>query len=97
MRHHRGAQNADAHVKHLLVLEDFGAGNESQKDLGQIWLGKKELERKTGSDRQDQCDDKSFDITKSFVLEIEDGKHIQRCNDAAPDQWNPKEKLQRNR
>ena len=42
----------------------------------------------------DERDDQRLDVTKAFVLQIEHEQHIERGDDAAPNQRNPEEKLQ---
>src|SRR5262245_22947762 len=97
MRHDCRSQNPDAHIEHILVLENFQGGNESQEHARQTWLGEKQLRNKTYSNRGNQRDHQGLDVAKALVLEIEDGKHIQTGDDASPDQRDSEKQLQPDR
>src|ERR1700738_651364 len=80
VRHHRSAKNSDGDVKHLAVGDDFGFWQKTGEDPAEIRFEKNDLEQKTAADGQDQNNDKRFDVTKAFVLQIKHGQHVERSN-----------------
>ena len=94
VRHDGGAQDADAHVEHLLVPQDLAGRHHPQQHRRQTRLGKQQLEGKTGGNGNDQGDDQRFDIPESLGLKIEHRQHIQRGDDAPPDHRDAQQQLQ---
>src|SRR4029077_11796481 len=87
VRHHRGPENSYRDVKHLAVGDDFGLWQKTGEDAAEIRFGKNDLEQKTAADGQDQNNDKRFDVTKAFVLQIKYGQHIERSDANPGDEW----------
>ena len=94
MWHHRCSNDANADVEHVLILNNFRAGNETQHHSGEIWLGKEKFRCKTTADGRDQGDYQSLDATEPLALQIQHGEHICGRDGATPNQRYAKEQLQ---
>src|SRR6266404_6470585 len=96
MRHDGGAENSDRDVKHVPVAHDFSVGKKTAKHVAEFRVRENNLKKKTAADRQDQDDHQCLDVTEAFVLQIEHGQNVQRCNANADDERNFKEQIQGN-
>jgi hypothetical protein len=96
VRHHRSAQDANTHIKHILVGKDPRPGHKPQRHSGKAGFGKDQLQREATADDRNQSNDDRFDITKASGLQIQYQQHIQGRYDTTPHQGNPKQKLQTN-
>ena len=61
---------------------------------GEARLGENQLRREADADGRDQRDHQRLDVAETFVLQIKHGEHIQRGDDATPDQRDAEEQLQ---
>ena len=97
MRHDGRAENADRDVEHCLDSLRACSGINPTRMPVELGLEKISSAAKQIADRRDESDDERLDIAKAFVLQIEHEQHIERGDDAAPDQRNAEEQLQRDR
>ena len=76
-------------------VEDFACSGRSPSITPvRLGLGEKELEGEASADRHDERDDHGLDVAEAFVLQEEDGEHIERGDDTAPDERDAEEQLQ---
>src|SRR6266478_9565620 len=93
VRHNRRADDADTDVKHLLVHDDVRARHKTEHHTQEVWFGEDQLRRKASGDGCDERNNQRLDVTKTLLLEVKNGQHVQRGNAATPHQRNTEEKL----
>src|SRR6266511_784214 len=95
MRHDCGSQDANGDVKHLRVLHDFPFGNETSQNGDNTWPRKNNFQQETSANEENQRNDQRFNVTKAFVLKIQNDEHIQRGDAYAPEQRDFEQQVQR--
>ena len=71
--------------------------NESREDRREFRFGKDNLKKEATADGQDQNDHQRFDVTKTFVLQVQDREHIERGNADTDYDGDFKQKIERDR
>src|SRR5687768_2171127 len=94
VRHHRRAKNTDRHVQHGRVAHYLRRGNEAAEHRPEWWLGENYLEQEADADRGDEGDDQRLEQPESSVLQVEDHQHVERGDDYAVCDWDPKQEIE---
>ena len=95
MRHHGRAKDANGHVEHLGVPDDFKLRRKPAENLGDIRSGEDDFHQETPANREDERNDQRFDVAKSFVLKKHHDQHVERGDADAPGQRNFEQQIQR--
>ena len=97
MRHDRRAEDADGDEEHLLIPQNLGGRKETVGDADKVGLCENHVGEEAAADGQDERNHQRFDVAEALVLQEEHDEHIERSDDASPDQRNAEEQLQADR
>ena len=78
VRHDGGAQDADGDVEHFRVGEDLRRGDKPLGNRHHVGAHQEKFNQVAPADDPDQRDHHGFQIAEAFVLEIENGQHVER-------------------
>src|SRR5262249_293949 len=95
MRHDSCAEDADSDVEHFAIAGDFRAGQKAVGSFDPERACEEDFVGETGSDGEDQRDDKGFENAEATTLEQENEENCERREDDAEQKRNGKQKLER--
>src|SRR5262249_23769452 len=76
--HDRRAKNSERDIEHARICEELAARQECRGNGCHVGPGEYKLDCKTGSDQNEERDDKSFELAKAEVHEGKDEQRIER-------------------